>query len=54
LYVVDFARSGGSTQAKLSELWDVTNQAEPKISTDIVGAAGCKMQVVTTEYFSLG
>ena len=51
-YVADLARNG-STRARLSELWDVTRQAEPKISMDIVGGANVKAQVVTTEYLAL-
>jgi len=51
-YIVDLARNGSGT-ARLSELWDVTNQAEPKISMDITGGANVKAQVVTTEYLAL-
>jgi len=51
-YVADLARSGAPT-AKLSELWDVTRQAEPKISMDITGGANVKAQVVVTEYLAL-
>lgn len=51
-YVVDLARNG-SGNAKLSELWDVTRQAEPKISMDIVGGAAVKAQAVITEYLAL-
>jgi hypothetical protein len=51
-YVIDLARNGSGT-AKLSELWDVTNQAEPKISMDITGGATVKAQVITTEYLAL-
>jgi hypothetical protein len=51
-YVVDLSRNG-SPSARLSELWDVTNQAEPKISMDITGGATVKAQVVTTEYLAL-
>jgi hypothetical protein len=52
-YVLDFARSGSDT-ASLSELWDVTNQAEPKLSLDVVGSASTKIQAVVTEYIGLG
>lgn len=52
-YVLDLTRSGAPT-AKLSELWDVTRQAEPKISMDIVGGTNNKAQVVVTEYISIG
>jgi hypothetical protein len=51
-YVFDLARNGSPT-AKLSELWDVTKQAEPKISLDIVGGATVKAQVVLTEYLAV-
>jgi hypothetical protein len=52
-YILDLARNGGLT-ARLSELWDVTNQAEPKISMDIVGGPNVKGQAVITEYLSIG
>jgi len=52
-YVADFTRNGG-VQARLSELWDVTNQAEPKITMDINGGAGYKLQAVVTEYLATG
>jgi len=51
-YVADLARNG-SGAAKLSELWDVTRQAEPKVSMDITGGANVKAQVVVTEYLAL-
>jgi hypothetical protein len=51
-YVADLSRNG-SGNAKLSELWDVTRQAEPKISMDIVGGANVKAQAVVTEYLAL-
>lgn len=51
-YIADLARSGAPT-ARLSELWDVTRQAEPKISMDITGGANVKAQVVVTEYLAL-
>lgn len=51
-YVADLARNG-SGFAKLSELWDVTRQAEPKISMDITGGANVKAQAVVTEYLAL-
>jgi hypothetical protein len=51
-YIADLARCGGST-ARLSELWDVTRQAEPKISMDITGSATVKAQAVVTEYLAL-
>jgi hypothetical protein len=51
-YVADLARNGSSA-AKLSELWDVTRQAEPKITMDITGGANVKAQAVVTEYLAL-
>ena len=52
-YIADFTRNGG-VQARLSELWDVTNQAEPKIIMDINGGAGYKLQAVVTEFLATG
>jgi hypothetical protein len=51
-YIADFSRNGSGT-AKLSELWDVTRQAEPKVSLDIVGGANVKAQAVVTEYLAV-
>lgn len=51
-YVADLARNG-SGSAKLTELWDVTQQAEPKVSMDVTGGANVKAQVVVTEYLAL-
>ncbi len=51
-YIADLARSGAPT-SRLSELWDVTRQAEPKISMDIIGGANVKAQAVVTEYLAL-
>lgn len=51
-YVADLSRNGAPA-AKLTELWDVTRQAEPKISLDIVGGANVKAQAVVTEYLAL-
>lgn len=50
--VLDLSRNGSPT-AKLSELWDVTRQAEPKISLDLIGGANVKAQVVLTEYLAI-
>lgn len=52
-YIADVARSGASF-ARLSELWDVTRQAEPQVLTDVVGGATGKMQLVITEYLMQG
>lgn len=51
-YIADLSRAG-SPQASLSELWDVTNQAEPKVSMDITGGANVKAQAIVTEYIGL-
>lgn len=51
-YILDLARNGSSS-ARLSELWDVTQQAEPKIAMDIIGGAAVKCQAVVTEYLAL-
>lgn len=51
-YIFD-ATSNGSPDARLTELWDVTNQAEPKVAFDIVGGTNNKCQVVVTEYLAL-
>lgn len=51
-YIADLSRNG-SMSAKLTELWDVTQQAEPKVSMDVVGGANVKAQVVVTEYLAL-
>lgn len=51
-YVADLSRSGAPS-ARMSEMWDVTRQAEPKISLDITGGANVKAQVVVTEYLAL-
>jgi hypothetical protein len=51
-YHLDFTRNGG-VQARLSELWDVTNQAEPKVSLNVTGFANGKGQIVVREYLGL-
>jgi hypothetical protein len=47
-YNVDFAAQGRAPK-NLTEMWDVSNQAEPKAILDVTGGATVKMQVVTTE-----
>jgi hypothetical protein len=47
--VADFVRSGDGA-GNLSELWDVTKQAEPKLSLDVNGSVNNKCQVVVCEY----
>lgn len=51
-YIADLSRNGSQT-ARLSDLWDVTRQAEPKISLDITGGSNVKTQAVVTEYLAL-
>lgn len=51
-YIADVTRSG-DWLGNLSELWDVTNQAEPKLICDVTAAGSSKMQVVTTEYLAV-
>lgn len=51
-YVCDMSRNG-AVDASLNELWDVTNQAEPKVSMDVVGGANVKCQAIVTEYLGL-
>lgn len=53
LYIADFVRSGDS-QGQLSELWDVTRQAEPKLGLNVTGGANNKLQAVVTEYLAVG
>jgi hypothetical protein len=42
------AKGKGFTQ--LTDLWDVTNQAEPKAVLDVTGGANVRMQAVVTEF----
>jgi hypothetical protein len=51
-YIADFTRNG-SVCARLSELWDVTKQAEPKVSMNVTGGATGKAQLVVREYIGL-
>lgn len=48
-YVADVARRGTAPIA-LSELWDVSGAAEPKLVLDVTGGANVNMQAVVTEY----
>lgn len=50
-YHVDVARN--SEFCRLSELWDLRNQAQPKAVLDVTGAASQKIQTVITEYIPL-
>ena len=48
-YLADMLSKGGYN-VNLTDLWDVTRQAEPKAILDMNGAANVQVQVVTTEY----
>lgn len=48
-YRADLLAKGGYT-VNLTDLWDVTRQAEPKCVIDVNGAANVQVQVVTEEY----
>lgn len=49
LYILDMC-SKGQAAVSLTDLWDVTGAAEPKVIADVAGAANNKMQAVITEY----
>lgn len=48
-YVLDMT-SKGSAAINLTDLWDVTGAAEPKLICDVTGGANNKLQAVITEY----
>jgi len=48
-YLADLLAKGGPT-VNLTDLWDVTRQAEPRVVLDVVGGANVQVQVVTEEY----
>jgi hypothetical protein len=48
-YVADVTSKGASS-INLTDLWDVTGAAEPKVILDVTGSATTKMQAVVTEY----
>lgn len=48
-YVADIT-SKGLAPINLTDLWDVTGAAEPKLVCDVTGGANVKMQAVVTEY----
>ena len=48
-YVADFT-SFGQSSIKLSDLWDVTGQAQPDTTMDVVGGTNVNVQIVVTEY----
>lgn len=48
-YIADVT-SKGTSAINLTDLWDVTGAAEPKLILDVNGGANVKMQAVVTEY----
>jgi hypothetical protein len=48
-YILDLT-SKGDAPVNLTDLWDVTGAAEPKLIADVAGAANNKLQAVITEY----
>jgi hypothetical protein len=49
-YYVGDVTSTGEARVKLSDLWDVTGQAQPDTTMDVTGGANVNIQVVVTEY----
>jgi hypothetical protein len=49
-YYVGDVTSTGEGRIKLSDLWDVTGQAQPDTTMDVNGGATVNIQVVVTEY----
>jgi hypothetical protein len=49
-YYVGDVTSTGTGRIKLSDLWDVTGQAQPDTTMDVTGGANVNIQVVVTEY----
>jgi hypothetical protein len=49
-YYVGDVTSTGEGRIKLSDLWDVTGQAQPDTTMDVTGGANVNIQVVVTEY----
>lgn len=52
-YVADVT-SKGPAAVNLTDLWDVSGAAEPKLIMDVTGGANVKMQAVVTEYILAG
>ena len=52
-YVADLTHKGMSP-INLTDLWDVSGAAEPKLILDVVGGANVKAQAVVTEYILAG
>lgn len=48
-YVLDTLRNG-EAPGRLTELWDLTGQVEPKLVADVVGGANNQIMAVVTEY----
>lgn len=52
-YVADLT-SKGAAAVNLTDLWDVSGAAEPKLVMDVTGGANVKLQAVVTEYILSG
>lgn len=52
-YIADLTTKGDA-KVNLTDLWDVTGAAEPKLTLDVTGGANVKMQAVVTEYILAG
>ena len=52
-YVLDLT-SKGQAAVNLTDLWDVSGAAEPKLILDVVGGANVKLQAVVTEFILAG
>lgn len=52
-YVADMT-SKGQAPVNLTDLWDVSGSAEPKIICDVTGGANVKLQAVVTEFILAG
>lgn len=52
-YIADLTTKGDAP-VNLTDLWDVTGAAEPKLTLDVTGGANVKMQAVVTEYILAG
>lgn len=52
-YIADLTTKGDAS-VNLTDLWDVTGAAEPKLTLDVTGGANVKMQAVVTEYILAG
>jgi hypothetical protein len=49
-YAIDLMARGPGGNLTLSDLWDVSNAAEPKVTLDVNGGATVTAQIVTEEY----